>query len=173
MAAQLVANTGKPFIIWCHLNPEGDLLEKLIPDAIQISGADSDEEKEEKFNAFTLQQARVFITKRKIGAWGMNWQHCARMAFIGPTFSYEKFYQAVRRCHRFGQKRAVTAHVVMAQTEVPIWDVLTRKSNDHESMAIEMFAATRRASARFDDRAKPYEPTVARPLASWIYTRAA
>ena len=92
------------------------------------------------------------------------------MAFVGATFSYERFYQAVRRCHRFGQKREVHAHVVMAQTEVPVWEILTRKSDDHEAMAREMFAATRRASARVDDRAKAYEPREAFPLAPWIRT---
>ena len=172
--AELVAAApGEPWVVWCETDYEENALREVLPASTFVNGKDDLEVKEQRLAAFADGSASVLVTKAAICGWGLNWQHCARMAFIGPTFSYEKFYQAVRRCHRFGQKRAVTAHVVMAQTEVPIWDVLTRKSNDHESMAIEMFAATRRASARFDDRAKPYEPTVARPLASWIYTRAA
>ena len=113
-AASLVNNTGKPFISWCSLDDEGDLLEKLIPDAVQISGRDSDDKKEEKFLAFVSGEARGIVIKPKIGAWGLNFQHCNHMT-VFPSHSFEQYYQMVRRCWRFGQKNPV--HVDMVTTE--------------------------------------------------------
>lgn len=90
-AASLVADTRKPALVWCHLNDEGDLLERLIPDATQVSGDDSDEKKEDTFLGFTRGDIRVLITKPKIGAWGLNLQHCAHVTFF-PSHSYEQYY---------------------------------------------------------------------------------
>jgi hypothetical protein len=101
----------KPSVVWCHLNPEGDLLEKLIPGAVQVSGSDSDEFKEETFLAFADGQIDTLVTKPKIGCWGLNWQHCASMTFF-PSDSWESYYQAVRRCWRYGQKRKVLVDVI-------------------------------------------------------------
>lgn len=112
--ADLVNDTGQAAITWCDLNDEGDLLEKLIPDAVQVSGKDSDDAKEEKILAFVNGQARVLVTKPSIGAWGLNFQHCAHMTFF-PSHSFEQRYQAVRRCWRFGQQRPV--HVDTVTTE--------------------------------------------------------
>jgi hypothetical protein len=100
MVAGLVNDTGQPAVVWCSLNNEGDLLEKLIPDARQVSGRDNDDAKEEKFTAFSNGSLRVLITKPKIGAWGLNWQHCNHVTYF-PTDSYEQWYQAVRRVWRF------------------------------------------------------------------------
>jgi len=110
LAAELLdgAKTG---IAWCHLNPEGDLLTKLIPGAVQVSGADPVDAKEEKLAAFTRGDIRVLVTKPKIGAWGLNWQHCHRMTYF-PDYSYEAHYQAVRRCWRFGQDHPVTVDII-------------------------------------------------------------
>lgn len=94
--ASLVNDTGKPAIVWCHMNDEGDMIEKIIPDAVQVSGKDSDESKEEKFIAFSKGNIRVLITKPKIGAWGLNFQHCNHMTFF-PSHSFEQYYQGVRR----------------------------------------------------------------------------
>jgi hypothetical protein len=102
MVADLVDHD-QPALAWCHLNDEGDLLEKMIPDAIQVSGKDSDDAKEEKLLAFAKGQARVLVTKPSIGAWGLNFQHCNHMTFF-PSHSFEQYYQGVRRCWRFGQK---------------------------------------------------------------------
>lgn len=115
-AASLVNDTGKPFISWCHLNDEGDMLEKLIPDAVQISGKDSDERKEEKFLAFVTGQARGIVTKGEIGAWGLNFQHCNHMTAF-PSHSFEQYYQMVRRCWRFGQKNPVIMDMVTTEGE--------------------------------------------------------
>jgi helicase-like protein len=163
----------EPWVVWCEADYEEDALREFLPEAVIVNGKDPLEVKEERLAAFTEGRERILVTKASICGWGLNWQHCARMAFVGATFSYERFYQAVRRCHRFGQARQVRAHVVMAQTEAPVWDILTRKADDHEAMAREMFAATRRATARTDDRARAYEPRSAWPLAPWIRTEAA
>lgn len=163
---------GEPWAIWCEADYEEDELRSVLPEAVVVNGKDPLELKEERLAAFAEGRARILITKASICGWGLNFQHCARTAFVGATFSYERFYQAIRRFHRFGQRRVVHAHVVMAQTEVPVWDILTSKADGHEAMAREMYAATRRATAIVDDRAKAYLPSASWPLAPWIRTEA-
>ena len=114
-------------VVWCHLNTEGDLLERLIPDGVQVSGNDSDEAKEEKFLAFSSGQIRVLITKPKIGAFGLNWQHCHHETFF-PSHSFEQYYQGVRRCLRFGQKFPVTVDIVTSEGEIGVMKNLQRKA---------------------------------------------
>ena len=133
MAAALVSDTGQPAIMWCQLNPEGDLLEKLVADAIQVSGADSDDAKEEKFAAFAGGQARVLVTKPIIGAWGLNWQHCAHMTSFA-SHSFEQYYQGIRRCWRFGQTREVVAEHVLSDGEGRVLHNLRRKADQAETM---------------------------------------
>lgn len=127
-AAQLVVHSD-PAIVWCHLNEEGDRIERLIPDCVQVSGKDSDEAKEEKFSAFVDQKpgARVLVTKDKIGAWGLNFQHCAHSVSF-PTHSFESYYQSIRRCWRFGQTREVVSDIVTTEGEKDILANLQRKS---------------------------------------------
>lgn len=134
MAAQLVNSTGQPAVMWCNLNDEGKLLKRLVPDAVEISGSDSDEKKEAAFIAFQEGKIRVLITKPKIGGWGLNWQHCAHMTYF-PTHSYEAYYQAVRRSWRFGQVRPVQIDIVTTQGGHNIMENLKRK----EQAAIRMF----------------------------------
>jgi len=131
--AELVNRTGQPALVWCHLNDEGDLLEKLIPDAVQVSGSDSDERKEDRLEAFAEGRARVLITKPKIGAWGLNFQHCNHITFF-PSHSFEQYYQAVRRCWRFGQKREVTVDIVTTEGERGVMRNLQRKAAQADTM---------------------------------------
>lgn len=167
--AELVrAEADEPWLLWCETDYEEDALAEVLPHVTIVNGKDSLDVKEQRLEQFVTGEALHLVTKASIAGWGLNFQNCARMAFIGPTFSYEKFYQAIRRCHRFGQRRTVHAHVVMAQTEVPIWDILTRKSDDHEAMAREMYAATRRATQLVDDGMEIYEPRASWPLVDWI-----
>ena len=133
--ADLVASTGRPALVWCHLNPEGDALEQCIDGGVQVSGGDADEAKEEKFLAFIAGQARVLITKPKIGAWGLNFQHCAHLTFF-PSHSFEQYYQGVRRCWRFGQTRPVTVDVVTTEGEQEVLANMQEK----EAAAGVMFA---------------------------------
>lgn len=113
-AAQLICADTEPAIAWCDLNDEGDLLEKLIPGAVQVSGKDSDDAKEEKLLAFSDGQFRVLVTKQKIAGFGMNWQHCGHMTDF-PSHSYEGYYQKVRRCWRFGRKGRVRVDIVTTE----------------------------------------------------------
>jgi hypothetical protein len=131
--AELVADTGRPAITWCHLNPEGDLLTRLIPGAIQVSGADSDEAKEEKFRAFESGQVRVIVTKPVIAGWGLNWQHCAHMTSF-PSHSFEQAYQFIRRCWRFGQTRAVQLDTVTSEGERGVVENYNRKAEQADFM---------------------------------------
>jgi len=120
-------------VVWCHLNEEGDLLEKIIPDSKQVSGSDSEEKKEEIFIAFQSGQLRVLITKPKIGAFGLNWQHCSHITFF-PSHSYEQYYQAVRRCWRFGQKNKVEVDIITSEGELSVLKNLQRKSDAADKM---------------------------------------
>jgi hypothetical protein len=131
--ASLVNDTGQPALVWCHLNDEGDLLEELIPDAVQVSGSNSDEEKEERLIGFSDNKFRVLITKSKIAGFGMNWQHCAHETFF-PSHSYEQYYQGVRRCWRFGQKRPVHVDVVTTEGELDVLKNLQRKAAQADKM---------------------------------------
>lgn len=132
-AASLVNGTGKPATVWCHLNDEGDILERSIPDAVQVSGKDSDEAKEEKFLAFIDGKARVLITKDKIGAWGLNFQHCAHSVSF-PTHSFESYYQSIRRFYRFGQLLPVVSDIVTTEGEKDILSNLQRKAVSADRM---------------------------------------
>mgnify|MGYP000343605733 CR=1 FL=1 len=132
-AVAQLSSDADSFVAWCHLNDEGDLLENIVPGAIQVSGKDSDEEKEEKFEAFCSGQARVLVTKSKVAGLGMNWQHCNRMSFF-PSHSYEQMYQSVRRCWRYGQKREVTVDIVTTNGEPLVLENLERKARAAEEM---------------------------------------
>lgn len=120
-------------IAWCHLNPEGDLLEKIIPGAIQVSGSDPDEAKEEKLLAFQSGQARVLVSKPIIAGYGLNFQHCAHQTFF-PSHSFEQYFQAVRRCWRFGQKRSVHIDMIASEGEAGVQANLQRKAEAAEAM---------------------------------------
>lgn len=142
--ASLVNGTGKPALVWCHLNEEGAELERLIPDALQVSGSDSDDSKEERLTAFARNQARVLITKPKIGAWGLNLQHCAHVIYF-PSHSFEQYYQAVRRCWRFGQRSPVRVDIVATEGERGVMRNLQRKAEQSDAMFSRLVAEMNRA----------------------------
>ena len=132
-AAAQLATSSDPALVWCHLNDEGDMLERLIPGAVQVSGKDSDQEKERKFMAFADGDVRALVTKPSIGAWGLNFQHCAHIVYF-PSHSYEQYYQAVRRCWRFGQTRDVRVDIVLTEGERKVMDNLARKAESADEM---------------------------------------
>lgn len=131
-AAALLADAGSA-IAWCQLNVEGDLLTKLVDGAVQVSGADHPDAKEEALLAFSRGDVRVLVTKPAIGAWGLNWQHCHRMTYF-PSYSYEQYYQAVRRCWRFGQQHPVVVDIVTTEGGVNALGSLQRKAEQSERM---------------------------------------
>lgn len=149
--AELVSNTDEPALVWCHLNEEGRILRELIPDAIEVAGGHSDEQKEDRLASFAAGQTRVLITKPKIGAWGLNFQHCAHVTFF-PSHSYEQYYQAVRRCWRFGQTRPVQVDLVMTEGDRRVMANLKRKSESAEKMFSNLIAEMNHAISLNIDR---------------------
>jgi len=133
-------------VAWCNLNAEGDLLEQLIDGAVQVSGSESVYAKEDKLAAFTRGEIRVLVTKPRIGAWGLNWQHCHRMTCF-PTWSYEEHYQAVRRCWRFGQQHPVTVDIITTPGAVNVLAALRRKAEQADLMFTALVAHMREAQA--------------------------
>lgn len=131
-AAEL-AEHDKPTLLWCQLNAEADMLEDIMPDAVQVSGSDSDDRKEAKFLDFINGNIRDLVTKPKIGALGLNFQHCAHVVDF-PSHSYEQYYQGVRRCWRFGQTQTVTVDTVMTEGERRIIENRKRKAAQAEIM---------------------------------------
>jgi hypothetical protein len=125
--AATIANHADPVVLWAHLNDEANLIERILPGAVQVSGSDSDEVKEEAFLGFSDGQIRALVTKPKIGAWGMNWQHCAHTVTF-PTHSFEQYYQCVRRFHRFGQRRSVLVDIITTEGERRVLANLQSKS---------------------------------------------
>jgi len=131
-AAELVKHD-RPAVIWCQMNDEGDLLEKLIPDAAQIAGRTPDARKIELYEAFVAGDLRVMVIKPKIGAWGLNWQHCNHVVSFA-THSYEQYYQSVRRCWRFGQSRPVQLDVIATEGETRVLANMRNKGRKADDM---------------------------------------
>ena len=124
-------------VSWCHLNDEAKLLTRLIPDAVELSGSDTPDEKEAKLLAFSRGEIKRLVTKPVVGAWGLNWQHCHRMTYF-PSHSYEQYYQAVRRCWRFGQTNPVQVHVVTTTGGERVLANLQRKAQAADQMFTEL-----------------------------------
>jgi len=125
----------EPWIVWCNLNRESELLTRAIPGAVEVRGSDPPEAKEQAMLDFAVGKIRVLVTKPSIAGHGMNWQHCAREAFVGLSDSWEEYYQAVRRCWRFGQTRPVDVYLITAETEGAVVENIRRK----EAQAAAMF----------------------------------
>jgi superfamily II DNA or RNA helicase len=160
--------TSDPAVIWCDTDYEADALIAAIPGAGEVRGSHTPERKEETLAAFASGALRVLVTKPAICGFGLNWQHAACMIFVGRSFSYEAWYQAVRRCWRFGQRRAVDCHLIVAEGEDQIGRVIARKADDHASMKAAMRAAMIRANAQDARRRVSYEPTHIGRVPQWL-----
>lgn len=169
MVAELVNADREPWLVWCDTNDESGALSAVIDGAREVRGSDSVDDKEAALGAFVDGSLRVLITKPSIAGFGLNFQHCANMAFVGRTFSYESWYQAVRRCWRFGQKRQVNVHLVVAEGEDAIGRVIERKADDHARMKLAMVAAMRRALSREATLRDAYKPTHRGRLPGWFH----
>ena len=141
--AEMVNESDDQWIIWCHLNDESSALAKAIPDSVEVHGSLNLHEKESRIMAFTDGKARVLVTKPSIAGFGMNWQHCHKMAFAGLDDSFESYYQAIRREWRFGQKKPVDVHLFVAESEGAVRANLERKQRQAEDMAGNMVAHMR------------------------------
>lgn len=134
LAFELCKTHDRPVIVWCNTNYEADLLKKLIDDAVEVRGSDSSKDKERKIDLFTSGEKRIIITKPGVAGYGLNWQHCSDVIFVGLSYSFEDFYQALRRSYRFGQKKKVIAHVIQGKNEQSILSVVQEKINAHKKM---------------------------------------
>ena len=173
-AAELVNATDRPFLVWCDLNKESELLAKAIPDAVEVRGSDKPAKKEQAMKDFAAGRIRVLITKPKIAGFGMNWQHCADMAFVGLTDSFEQVFQAIRRCYRFGQTQPVHVHMITSSREGAVAENIKRKEADFKRMVDEMVKYTKditSASVRSAERdVDEYEPEKELIVPQWLKT---
>lgn len=133
-AADIVNSHDEACVVWCDLNEESTSLAAAIPDAVDVRGAHTPDEKETRLLAFTNGNVRVLITKPSIGGWGLNWQHCHRQVFVGLSDSYESYYQAVRRCWRYGQTHPVEVTIIASNREQAVLDNVQRKQRQAEQM---------------------------------------
>lgn len=167
--AELVASEPhEPWVVWCDTNYDQDAVVDLLPGCIDVRGNMTPEQKAEGLLRFS-DEGGVIVTKPKIAGMGLNWQHSARCAFVGGSYSYEGYYQAIRRQWRFGQTREVHAHTVMAKTEASMWAAIMRKSGDHERMKEMMFGISRSAAVSHNS-IDPYRPHHAARIPAWLHS---
>lgn len=171
-AALVNGDARESWVVWCDLNAESEALAASIDGAVEIRGSNTTEEKEAALENFAAGRVRVLVSKPSICGFGLNWQHAARMAFVGVTDSFEAYYQAVRREWRFGQKRPVHVHIFASELEGRVIANLKRKENDARKMADELSAWTREAvmaEVRGMTRdTNPYEPARRMAIPSWL-----
>lgn len=139
-AAARIANDGGPCLVWCELNDESKSIASAIEGAVEVTGSMTPEEKSKELARFSNGDTRVLVTKPSIAGFGLNWQHCSRMVFVGASHSYEQTYQAIRRCWRFGQSSPVDVHIIRAETEQLVIDNYRRKEADAARLGAEMAA---------------------------------
>ena len=163
----VMESPSEPWVVWCDTDYEADEIKKLLPDASEVRGSHTAEQKESTLRAFADGSVRVLITKPAICGFGLNWQHCAQTVFVGRTFSYEAWYQAVRRFWRFGQSREVEVHLIVAEGEEAIARVIDRKSADHITMKTAMRAAMLRANEKSYTRKTSYQPSHKAGVPTW------
>lgn len=144
ICADLVNDTNDPFLVWCDLNIESEALRKSIRGGVEVKGSDDNEHKEKSMLGFSSGDIRVLITKPSIAGFGMNWQHCSKMAFVGLSDSFEQYFQAVRRCWRFGQKKPVDVYIITSEAEGAVVQNIKRKENDAMKMILNMVEHTRK-----------------------------
>jgi len=164
--ADLVNNSDETWVIWCNTNYEADELTKRIPDAVEVRGSESIAVKERKLTDFTQGKTRVLITKAGIAGYGLNWQHCHNVAFVGLSYSFEDVYQAIRRSYRFGQTMPVNVYIIAADTEGPLVSSLERKMQAHLELASAMNVNS--LSLQEDLTLTAYNPQVPMKLPDWL-----
>lgn len=172
LASKIANEASGPVIVWCHLNDESSALAAAIPDAIEVTGSMTIDQKTANVMAFTHGDKRVLVSKPSICGAGMNWQHCNTMVFAGMNDSFEEYYQAVRRCYRFGQKRDVTVHIITAETEGAVKANIERKQAQANLMAGQMVAHMQQLTEKQIEGARSntetYNPTVPMVMPAWI-----
>ena len=172
VAAKVANGTDKQVLVWCDLNDESKALTEAIDGAVEVGGDNTPEHKVNTMNGFTVGEVRSLVSKPKIAGWGMNWQNCNTMIFVGLSDSFEAFYQAVRRCWRFGQKKPVDVHIIISQADGCVKDNIERKQADAERMKNELIQFTKdilTAEIRHTTRiTESYMPTEIMILPNWL-----
>jgi superfamily II DNA or RNA helicase len=170
--AKIANSTDRQVLVWCDLNEESKALTKAINGAVEVTGSDSDEHKADAMMGFSDGSVRVLVSKPKIAGWGMNWQNCDTEIFCGLSDSFEAYYQAVRRCWRFGQKNEVNVHIVVSDAEGAVKANIERKQANAQRMTQEMIKYTKdilRADVRGTERQlDDYNPTEEMVLPPWL-----
>lgn len=142
-AAEIANGTDEQVLVWCDLNAESEALTEAINGAVEVRGSQTPDFKENAMNGFTDGVNRVLVSKPSIAGWGMNWQQCNTMIFVGLSDSFEAYYQAVRRCWRFGQKRPVTVYIIISEAEGCVKQNIERKQADAQRMTKELVKFTK------------------------------
>jgi len=172
LCAEIANSTYKQVLVWCDLNEESAELTKAIKGAVEVKGSDSDEHKADAMMGFTEGSVRALVSKPKIAGWGMNWQNCDTEIFCGLSDSFEAYYQAVRRCWRFGQKNPVDVHIVVSDAEGAVKENIERKQAQANRMMMEMVKYTKdilRADVHGTTRQQDaYNPTLEMALPPWL-----
>lgn len=170
-AAKLVNNSDEQWLVWCDLNEEGNTLEKMIDKSRNVQGSDTNQYKSDTMLEFSEGNLKCLISKPRLCGFGMNWQNCHNMIFTGLSDSYEQFYQALRRCWRFGQEEPVNVHIIISTKESCVKENIERKKMDFLKMQSEMTELTKeitkkelRSTCRIST---PYEPHIKMELPKW------
>ena len=132
--------TNEQCLIWCDFNNESEALKKAINGSVEVKGSDKPIHKEKSLLGFANSEIKYLVSKPSIAGFGMNWQNCNNMVFCGLSDSYEMFYQAIRRCYRFGQTKEVNVHVIISEAELNVLNNIQRKESDHQKMSENMIA---------------------------------
>ena len=143
--AEIVKDQTGPVVVWCHTDYESDALAKAIPQAVELRGSNKPEVKTAKLDGFANGDFKILITKPSLSGHGMNWQHCSETVFAGLNYSFEEYYQAVRRFYRFGQTNPVNVHIVLTDSDSGIQSAIARKETDHQLMQCGMAEAMKSA----------------------------
>lgn len=143
LAADIANSTADQVIVWCDLNDESAMLAKLINGAVEVKGSDSNEHKTNSMMGFSDGSVKCLVSKPSIAGWGMNWQNCHEMIFVGLSDSFESYYQAVRRCWRFGQTNETNVHIVISDAEGAVKANIERKQADAQRMTSELTKYTK------------------------------
>jgi DNA modification methylase len=138
--SKIINASDETWLVWCNTDYEADALKAVIPGAVECRGSHTIAQKEKALTGFSNGEIRVLLTKPSIAGFGMNWQHCHNMAFVGLSYSYEDYYQAIRRCWRFGQQKEVNVFIMASASETPILETIKRKEEEHNKMKSEMSA---------------------------------
>ena len=170
-AADIVNNSTENWLVWCDLNAESDMLSALIDGAVNVQGSDKPEYKTTSMLDFSKDKIKCLITKPKIAGYGMNWQNCHNMIFVGLSDSFEAYYQAVRRCWRFGQSESVNVYIIISAKEGPVKSNIERKQADNEKMKEQLIELTKDITKRELKStcriSTPYDPNCLMELPKW------